>query len=315
MTYAKPRGDRVAALHPAEDPGDGAEIFEAATFAAPRRTRADTRVLQFVHRRRLLEIFDHVGIFGDVVAIKTEGLGGHLFHGRRPALVRSRLRPASTGDGFHAGSDHDLQVPLGENGIGIFPVEDLALFGDANFAGKIADRLGENGGVGRSATAANRAAAAVKQAQLHVVFAGRAMQFVVGLVQLPDAGQHAAVFVGIGIAEHDFLPASPGVEQRLIIWRAPDAFHNRGRTAQVIDGFKQRNRHKPGVIRGRSDLHAAGRGQFRDREHVILGLRSADDVVANCAGRISLLQLLPLRGKCREHPGWIPKFPGLDRRG
>ena len=48
-------------------------------------------MLQFVHRRGLLEVFDHVGIFGDVLTIEREGRGGHLLHRGHPALVGQRL--------------------------------------------------------------------------------------------------------------------------------------------------------------------------------------------------------------------------------
>ena len=154
-----------------------------------------------------------------LLAVESEGVGGHLLHRRRPALVGSGLRASGARERLQAGRDHDLQVPLGEHRVGILPVENFALLGDANLAGKIADRLGENGGVSGAAAASDGAAAAVKEAQLHVALARGAMQVAMGLVQLPDAGQHAAVFVGIGIAQHDFLPASPGIEQRLIVRR------------------------------------------------------------------------------------------------
>ena len=44
-------------------------------------------------------------------------------------------------------------------------------------------------------------------------FAARC-KFAVGLIEFPRAGEHASVFVGVGVAEHDLLPASPGIEQR-----------------------------------------------------------------------------------------------------
>ena len=117
------------------------------------------------------------------------------------------------------------------------------------------------------------------------------MQVAMGFVQLPDAGQHATVFVGIGIAQHDFLPASPGIERRLIVRGSPDPFHHRSRSAQGLNRFEKRHRHQSRVIRGSRDAHAAGGRQFRDREDVVFRLRSADDVAANRACGIDLLQL------------------------
>src|ERR1700694_1523657 len=185
MAHTEPCGDSMAALHPAEDPRYGAEIFEATTFPAARGTRADARVLPLGHRGRLFAIFDHIGILGDVLAIKSEGLDRHLFHRGCPASIRSGRRPASTHQGFQGGRDHDLEIPFREHRVGIFPVEDLALLGYPNLARKIADGLGEDGRVSGATTAAYRAAAAVKEAQLYVRLTRRAVQLGLGLVQIP----------------------------------------------------------------------------------------------------------------------------------
>ena len=189
---------------------------------------------------------------------------------RQDAIMISRFHSASTG-------------------IGIFPVEHFALLGDANLAGKISHRLGQYRGMSGAAAASHGAAAAVKEAKLHVALARRSVQVAMGFVQLPDAGQHAAVFVGIGIAQHHFLPASPGIERRLIVRGSPDPFHHRSRSAQGLDRFEKRHRHQSRVIRGSRDAHAAGGSQFRDREDVVFRLRSADDVAANRACGIELL--------------------------
>ena len=117
---------------------------------------------------------------------------------------------------FQAGRNHQFQIPFREHGVGIFPVEDFALLGDANVAGKTSRRLGEDGGMSGSAAAADRSAAAVEEAKLYSVFLRRLMQFAMRFIKFPGAGEHASVFVGVGVAEHDFLPASPGIEQRLI---------------------------------------------------------------------------------------------------
>src|SRR5712692_11666368 len=107
----------MTALHPAKHPRDGPQVFQAAALLAARGTRADARMLQFVHWSGLLEIFDHLGVLGDVVAIESEGFGGHLLHRWHPTLVGSGPRASGARDRLHARRDHDLKIPLGENGI------------------------------------------------------------------------------------------------------------------------------------------------------------------------------------------------------
>src|SRR5580693_8137047 len=128
-------------------------------------------MLQFVHWRGLFEVFDHLRILGDITTVESEGIGGHLLHRGGPALVSPRFRTSSPRERFQAGCNHDLEVPFREHGIGIFPVENFALLRDANLAGKIANRLGQNSGMSGATTASHRAAPAVKKAELHVALA------------------------------------------------------------------------------------------------------------------------------------------------
>src|SRR5207237_507802 len=187
----------------------------------------NTGMLQLVDRSSLFKILDHVGIFGDVAPIASKRLGGHLLHGGCPPLVRSGRRAASTREGFQAGGDHDLQVPLSKSRVSVFPIEHLALFGKANFTGKITDRLSQYRGMGRPSPAPNCPSTTMKETQLHLVLTGRAMELAVNFVQFPNASQHATIFIGIRIAEHDFLPTPPGIEQGLILWIPPDPSHDR----------------------------------------------------------------------------------------
>ncbi len=133
---------------------------------------------------------------------------------------------------FQARSDHQFQVPFGENRVRILPVEHFALLGDANVPGETSWRLREDCGVGGATTASHGSAAPMKEAKLHSIFLRRAMQLAMCFVQFPRAGEHAAVFVGVGVAEHDFLPASPGIEQSLIFRMAPQAAHDGGGSAE-----------------------------------------------------------------------------------
>ncbi len=69
------------------------------------------------------------------------------------------------------GGDHQLKIALGEHDVGVLPVEDFALLGDAKFAGEAVDRLSEDGAMRGSAAAADRAAAAVEEPQRHAALA------------------------------------------------------------------------------------------------------------------------------------------------
>ena len=110
------------------------------------------------------------------------------------AIISSRLRSASTSSAY-------------------LKFKHLALLGNAQLAVERIDGLRKDGAVRRSAAAADRAAAAVEEAQLHAALARHHVQSAMGAEDLPRAGQHAAVFVGVGIAEHDLLPVVPD-------WRA-----------------------------------------------------------------------------------------------
>ena len=70
------------------------------------------------------------------------------------------------GEGVEGGGDHELEVALGEDDVGVLPVEDFALLGEAEFAGEAVDGLGEDGAVGGTAAAAYGAAAAVEEAEV-----------------------------------------------------------------------------------------------------------------------------------------------------
>ena len=116
--------------------------------------------------------------------------------------------------GVEGGGDHELEIALGEDDVGVLPVEDLALLGEAELAGEAVDGLGEDGAVGGSAAAAYGSSAAVEEAQGDAAVAGDLVEGAVGLPDLPGAGDHAAVLVGVGVAEHDLLVVVPGLLRR-----------------------------------------------------------------------------------------------------
>ena len=165
---AKPCGNRVATLHPAEYPGNGAQVLKSTALGAACRAGPDACGIQFVDGSGLLEVLEDIGIFGDLAAIDAIGFLRHLFDRFFPARRAAWMVRCRSSECFEAGRDHQFQIPFGQHRISVFPVEDFALFGDADLAGETSRRLGEDGGVRGTAAAANRSAASVEQAKLYV---------------------------------------------------------------------------------------------------------------------------------------------------
>src|SRR5215471_6802821 len=132
VSYTKPGGNGVPALHPAENPGYGSEIFEPAAFGAACRTGTDSRRVELIHRRGLLEVFEDIGIFSNVAAVNAIRLLRHFLDGFFPRRSIRVIRFPGTRESLEAGRDHELQIPFGQHWIGILPVEDLALLGNAD---------------------------------------------------------------------------------------------------------------------------------------------------------------------------------------
>src|SRR6516225_5190701 len=166
MADSIPCRDRVAALHPAKNPGYGAQVFEAAALGAARRARTDARGVEFVHRCRLLEILEHIRVFGDVAPVDPERLLRHLFDRLFPCRRRGLFSRAR--ECFEAGCNHQFQIPLGEDGISIFPIHYLALLGDTNLSGETSWRLRKNCGMSRTTAATDSTSTAVEQSKLDV---------------------------------------------------------------------------------------------------------------------------------------------------
>ena len=189
-------------------------------------------------------------------AIKTEGQAGErverglplrLEHAGEVALGVARVGPRQR---IERGGDHELEVALGQHLVGVFEVEHFALLGDAQLAVERVEGLGEDGAMRGSAAAAHRAAAAVEEAQLDAGFARDHMQVAMRAEDLPRGGQHAAVFVRVGVAEHDLLPVAPTGEEFAVVGTAPELAADGGRVAQVFDGFEERHRHQAGIDAG-----------------------------------------------------------------
>jgi hypothetical protein len=141
-----------------------------------------------------------------------------------------------------------------------------------------------------SAAAANGAAAAMEETQLDAGLAGDDVQIAMGAEDLPGAGQHAAVFVGVGVAQHDFLPVVPGGHQLAIVGAA----HSSRQTAGPCAGLQWIRRAAPASGRDRGPSprpDAAEARETDDGENVVHARGAADDVLANRFRRAAVLDL------------------------
>ena len=75
------------------------------------------------------------------------------------------------------------------------------------------------------------------------------MQSAMGAVDLPGAGQHAAVFVRVGVTEHQLLGVAPGGEERAVIRARPKLAADVRRIAGGVFeiDLEERNRHDAGI--------------------------------------------------------------------
>ena len=90
-----------------------------------------------------------------------------------------------------------------------------------------------------AAAAPYRAAATVEEPQVDAGLARHGVECAVGLEDLPCGRDHAAVLVGIGVAEHDFLGTVPTFEHRLVRFRGPQVAANCGRILEVWYGLEE----------------------------------------------------------------------------
>ena len=161
--------------------------------------------------------------------------------------------------------------------------------------------LGQNCLVAWAAAAPHRATTAVEHAQLDGVACGQFVKQLyqrnLGTVQLPVAGEDAAVFVAVRVAQHDVLLATAALHQRGNAGQGIKLPHDGCGVAQVFNGFKQRHHNQIAygdqwVGRSRCNMpsgvaaqHAAHQAHFflqqQHFQQIAHGLGVADDVVAN----------------------------------
>ena len=124
--------------------------------------------------------------------------------------------------------------------------------------------------------------------------AGDLVEGAVGLPYLPGGSDHAAVFVGVGVAEHDFLLVVPGFEQRLVGGGGPEGAHDGGAIAEVFDGFEERDGLQAGVgvvgIGGAFDADSPEAGEPDNVEDVFGGGGATDDVAREGFGHEGALE-------------------------
>jgi len=189
--------------------------------------------------------------------------------------------------------DHELEVALGQHLVGVFEVEHLALLGDAQLAVERVEGLSKDGAMRGPATAAHCAAAAVKHAQLDAGFTRGHVQIAMRAEDLPCGGQHAAILVRVGVAEHDLLPVAPARNEFAIVSAAPELAADGGRVAQIFNGFEERHWHQPRISAATFACafyrDAAQPRQADHGQHILYRRCAADHVLANSLGRATLL--------------------------
>ncbi len=138
-----------------------------------------------------------------------------------------------------------FEVAATDVGIGVFGGDHFTLFGEADLATHRARRLGENGLIAGATTTANRATTTMEHAQAQAMFGTELVEHFhqrqFGLVQLPVAGENAAILVAVRIAEHDVLLAATELHQASHTRDGVIAAHDLSRRTQVADGFEQRH--------------------------------------------------------------------------
>src|SRR5262245_21668035 len=110
-----------------------------------------------------------------------------------------------------------LQILPAKLGVEILAGDDLALLGDADAGFDRACRLRQDGVEARSSAAADRSAAAMKQAQADLVLSEDLDQRHLRLVELPARGQKPAVLVAVGVPDHHLLDATAVVDEARVV--------------------------------------------------------------------------------------------------
>ena len=237
---AIPARQHQTALRPAEDPRNRAQVLDAVGWLARGRAAADVQLRDLGDHRRFAEVGGEALGFIDQPAVGLERQLRERVHDRTEGLRFGLLFQVEQGRFQRSGSE-DFQVAATDFRVRVFRGDDFALFGDADLPGNGAGRLREDGLIARAAAAADRAAAAVEQAQANLVLAEHLGQLDFGLVQFPARSQEATVLVAVGVAKHDLVFVAARGDQRPVGGQAEDAVHDAGAVLQVADSLEQRD--------------------------------------------------------------------------
>ena len=273
------------ALAPAEAPGNRTQVFDFLQSLARGRARANIELCNFAQRRR-----------GEEVLRETRGFVNQRSVGRHAALrqlgsglqkrLGGRLGGLQQGR-FQRSSNQGFEISTANLGIGIFGANHFTLLRQTNLATHGAGGLGQDGLVARAASTANRAAAAVKHAQLDLVLG---IQHIKQFdkrdfcaVQLPVARKDAAVFVGVRVPQHDVLFGAAAFHKLCNAGQGIEVAHDGRGIAQVFNRFEQW--HDDQVGRGLRVQCASHQSDFllqqQHFQQIAHGFCVADDVVAD----------------------------------
>ena len=264
---AEPARQIEAALHPGEDPGDGADLGHCAALAARSRAGADVQSLDLVQGRGSLPEIDEPRRLVHQLPVHPEPNPGHPVHDLPP---HGWDLPHRLGRGGHQDRmDKLLQVAVRQLWIRVTPGDRLTLFGETETAIHTARRLGSDGAVGGTTAACDRPAAAMEDRQGDAMLLRDFGDLFLRLVECPVGGDVASILVAIGVSDHHHLGVAAGRQMLAIQGKAVQPFQDGGRGLQVFDRLKKRD-----------DLHALvtalPAGEEQDGQDVALGTAHGD---------------------------------------
>ena len=173
-------------------------------------------------------------------------------------------------------------------GVAVAREDHLALFGELESSVDRVRRLRQDGRVGRSAAATERAAASVEEGEVDAGILRPRRNLRLRFVQRQVRGDRADVLRRVGVAEHDLEVAVGCVQTRGEVGVADDLGHDRGRGLQIGEGFEQRDHVEHRGSAARADRVAGEAVHVRE---VGRRLRERHDVAARGARPVAALDL------------------------
>ena len=186
-----------------------------------------------------MEIVEQALVLGELSVVPEGSLGDPL---HRILVLRIHLEFRFV-DGLERvnedGGRQNFEIVLRRATVGELGRHDLTLLGDAHVAVDGAGRLRGDGAAGGRTTAAHRATAAVEEADRNARVTPDADQPPLCLEELEAGAEESAVLVGVGIAQHHFLPSAMRGNRSLHHRVGEQLGHDLRRGTQVVDGFEQ----------------------------------------------------------------------------